>query len=172
MKRARQLSFLPKPLLCHGGELRKGKRKIARPLDPKRPMHIVMRATQARGAWSLLNKRNKARVFVTVHETAERFGVRIDRFANVGHHLHILVLPGSRTGFQNFLRSAAGSIAFFVTGAKKGQALGSRFWDLLAFTRVIEWGREFKTVGTYFAKNLLESLDFSRAEYLLKPLPG
>jgi hypothetical protein len=169
--RARQLSLLPATPLVHGHDLRKGRRKIARPIDPKRPMHVVLRATQARGEWSMLRRRNKTRIFLLAHEKARRFGVRIYRFSNVGNHLHLLVLPGSREGFQNFLRSTTGAIAFLVTGARKGSGLKRRFWDLLAFSRVVSWGREFNVVSVYFAKNLLESLGIPRLGYVLKPLP-
>jgi REP element-mobilizing transposase RayT len=169
--RVRQLSLLPSTPLVHGGDLLKGRRKTARPIDPKRPMHVVLRATQARGSWSMLHKRNKSKIFVLAHNKAQQFGVRIYRFSNVGNHLHILVLPGSRKGFQNFLRSITGAIVFLVTGTCKGKGLKRRFWDLLAFTRVLSWGRELRVVSTYFAKNLLESLGAPRDGYLLKPLP-
>jgi REP element-mobilizing transposase RayT len=172
IRRARQLSLLPAPPVFHGGDHAQRKRKTLRPIDPKRPMHIVMRATQARGEWSLLHRRNKARIFITVNRKAEHFGVRVYRFSNVGNHLHILVLPGSRKGFQNFLRAISGEIALLVTGTRKGRALKRRFWDVLAFTRVVSWGREFRSVTAYFAKNMLESLGIPRSEYLLKLLPG
>jgi REP element-mobilizing transposase RayT len=172
MPRVRQLSLLPPTPLSHGGDLRQGKRKIARPVDPNRPIHIVLRATRARGEWSMLHRRNKARIFLLIHQKAERFDVKIYRFSNVGNHLHILALPGSRDGFQNFLRASTGAIAFWVTGAKKGQPLRARFWDLLAFTRVLSWGREFMSVKNYFVKNLLKSVGISRGEYVLKPLPS
>lgn len=169
--RTRQLSLLPPTPLAFGHDLRTGRRKIARPIDPKRPMYVVLRASQARGMWSMLHKRNKSRIFLLIHERAEHFGVRIYRFSNVGNHLHLLVLPESRRGFQNFLRSITGTIALLVTGTRKGKELKRRFWDLLAFTRVVSWGREFRAASVYFAKNLLEGLGIPRDGYLLKPLP-
>jgi hypothetical protein len=119
----------------------------------------------------MLRRRNKARIFLLTHEKARRFGVRIYRFSNVGNHIHLLVLPGSRKGFQNFLRSTTGAIAFLVTGTRKGSGLKRRFWDLLAFSRVVSWGREFRVVSVYFAKNLLDTLGIPRDGYALKPLP-
>ena len=169
--RSRQLSFLPPTPVAHGHDLRKGKRKIARPIDPKRPLHVVLRASQARGEWSMLHKRNKSRIFLLINQWAEQFGVEIYRFSNVGNHLHVLVLPGSRKGFQSFLRVVTGAIAFLVTGTRKGRELKKRFWDTLAFSRVVSWGREFKAVSVYFAKNLLEGLGIPRHGYLMKPFP-
>jgi hypothetical protein len=169
--RGRQLSFLPPVRVQHGGDIRKGKRKLARPIDTKRPMHVVLRSVRARGEWSLLHRRNKARVFALAHETAKTFGVRIYRFSNVGNHIHLLVVARSRRAFQAFLRVLSGGIAFAVTGTRKGSPIG-RFWDKLAYSRIVTWGSEFRVLETYFIKNLLESMGIPREDYEFKPLPG
>jgi len=44
-----------------------------------------------------------------------------------------------------------------VTHARKGNPQG-KFWDSLAFTRIVQWGRDFKRLTHYFLKNELESL--------------
>ena len=44
-----------------------------------------------------------------------------------------------------------------VTGARKGHAVG-KFWDELAFSRILGWGREFERVKSYLTKNILEGL--------------
>ncbi len=169
--RARQLSFLPPSPLSFGGDIRAGRRKIARPIDPKRPMHIVLRSIRARGAWSMLKRGNNARIHRLVDETASKYGVRVHRFSNVGNHLHLLVSTKTRRGFQSFLRVLTGAIVFAITGTRKGNPIG-RFWDKLAFSRVLSWGREFNLIENYFVKNDLESLGISRAEYVLRPVPG
>jgi REP element-mobilizing transposase RayT len=168
--RARQLSFLPPSPLSFGGDIRAGRRKIARPIDPKRPMHIVLRSIRARGDWSMLKRGNRARVHQLVDETASKYGVRVHRFSNVGNHLHLLVSTKTRRGFQSFLRVLTGAIAFAITGARKGNPVG-RFWDKLAFSRVLSWEREFRAIETYFIKNDLESLGIAREQYILKPFP-
>jgi len=68
--RAKQLSFLPKQELQHGGELTRGRRKTARPLDPKRPVHLVLRSSRAKGPWSLLHPKNERRVRRVLDVTA------------------------------------------------------------------------------------------------------
>src|SRR5271156_3235672 len=75
----------------HGGALRAGKRKLARPMATKRPMHLVMRSTRARGGWSMASTTNNSKVHVIVVGSAERFHIQILRFANVGNHLHLVV---------------------------------------------------------------------------------
>ena len=132
-------------------------------------MHLVMRSLRARGQWSMLSRRNKARIFGLVHETAERYGVKVYRFQNVGNHLHLLVKVPSRQAWQAFIRVLSGAIAFWVTGARKG--ISKKFWDTLAFSRIVSWGRDFEGLKTYFVKNLLEALGIPREDQLLKPLP-
>lgn len=168
MSRARQLSFLPPPRLDHGGEVRKGKRKLARPVDHRRPLHLTLRSTQAKGAWSLLKHKNM--VYILVHEIADACDVKVHQFVNVGNHLHLLVSVPSRAAFQSFLRRLTGAIVFAVTGCRKGHALKRRFWDFTAWSRVVSWGWEFRAVKTYLAKNLLESFGIDRSR--LGPLPG
>ena len=155
----KQLSFLPKIALEHGGEVRRGKRKITRPIDPKRPLHVVLRAPRARGKWSMLHARHRKKVEVLVQQSSRKFGVRVYRCANVGNHLHLLVQTRRRRDFQNFLRFLTGSIAFAITGTRKGRPIG-RFWEKLAYSRIVSWGREFETVTTYFIKNLFEAAGF------------
>lgn len=92
---------------------------------------------------------------------AEHWGVRLYRYANVGNHIHLLVKVPSRAVWQRFLRELAGGIAVIVTGAKKGSPLprnetGRGFWDHLAFTRIVHFGRDFRNVGRYVIKNLFE----------------
>src|SRR5271156_4845013 len=87
----------------HGGALRAGKRKLARPVATKRPMHLVMRSTRARAGWSMASTTNSPRIHAIVFGSADRFRVQILRFANVGNHLHLVVQAKTRGGFQAFL---------------------------------------------------------------------
>jgi putative transposase len=160
MSCARQLSFLPPTESRHGGDVRPHKRKTLRPIDTKKPMHLTLRSTRARGQWSMLAHGNRGRVYVLMTEIAERYGVKVYRFENVGNHLHLLISVQSRRQFQTFLRVLAGQIVFLITGAKKGNAVG-KFWDKLAFSRIVNWGRDFTNVSHYFFKNAWESFGFS-----------
>jgi REP element-mobilizing transposase RayT len=165
--RAGQLSFLPKPPKDHGGSLRSGRRKTMRAIDPKQLLHTVLKSSKARGAWSMLHRRDRQHVDQAVTRIAKRHGVRVYRYANVGNHAHLLVKTPSRRAFQRFLKELAGTIALLVTGAKKGAALPKNetsrgFWDQLAYTRIVSWGREFKALELYILKNLFEAAGVSR----------
>lgn len=160
--RAKQMSFLPRLSVEHGGALGRGRRKIARPIDPKAAVHVVLRSSLAKGHLSLLHPRHCEHVERYARQIAARNGVRLYRFTNVGNHLHLLVKTPTRKAFQKFLREVAGAIAMIVTGARKGAGLrrnetGRGFWDQLAYTRIVRWGRDFRNLELYFIKNLFEA---------------
>jgi REP element-mobilizing transposase RayT len=161
--RAQQLNLFPKPPIDHGGSIRKGKRKIQRPFDPKRPMHLVMRSTRATKDWSFLHRRNKGAIHALVMDLAEKYGVKLYKYENVGNHLHLLARFPSRRELKAFLRVFAQGVMFQVTGARKGKPQG-RFFDAIAYSRVVSWGREFTSLKAYLWKNALESLGFSADE--------
>jgi hypothetical protein len=49
-----------------------------------------------------------------------------------------------------------------MTGAKKGRK--GKFWTELAWSRVVNWGRDLLALGDYLSKNVLESLGVDRAQ--------
>ncbi len=154
--RSKQLSFIPSLSLTHGGDTSQGKRKIARPIDLKRPLHVVLRSSMAKGQWSLLHLKNKNQINKLTQKIAKKYRIRIFRFVNVGNHIHLLIQTYSRKNFQSFLRELSGTIACLVTNAKKGKPIG-RFWDKLAFSRIVFWGIDFKKLHTYLIKNIFEA---------------
>jgi len=159
--RTRQLSFLKEikvsARLDHGGELAVGKRKTRRPFDPKRPLHVVMRSTRARGEWSMLSARNSRRVKSIVQQAAKRQGIQLFQFVNVGNHLHFLLSARKVEALRAFMREVSGGIAFQITGSKKTHPLQGKFWDRLPYSRVVSWGKEFKSVTRYLIGNLFEA---------------
>lgn len=165
--RAKKESYLPgfnskTASISHGGEHTLGKRKRFRPVDPKQALHVVLRSSQARGEYSMLRPRHCGKVQQFTETLAKRWGVRLFRYANVGNHIHLLIQVPSRAVWQRFLRELAGGIALIVTGAKKGAPLernstGRGFWDHLAFTRIVRFGRDYENMGRYLIKNLFEA---------------
>lgn len=95
------------------------------------------------------------RVRTVVSIAAEKNHVKIEQFANVGNHLHLLIRVKTRDGFKNFLRTITARIAILVTGAVKGRPFG-KFWDHLAFSRIVEWGRDLIGTREYLTKNQFE----------------
>jgi REP element-mobilizing transposase RayT len=135
---------------AHGGAVRRGRRKLERPVSTRRPMHVVLSSERARGAWSL--RRHERTVRDALRKMAHRFGVLVYDFANVGSHLHLLVRVRRRDAFQAFLRAFAGIVARRVTGARRGRPSG-RFFSGLAWSRVVAWGRDYLGVRHYVFRN-------------------
>ena len=145
----------------HGGVVRKGKRKVARPIATRKPMHLVLRSTRATGAWSFHRKKNSAAIEQVLSSLAKRYGIRVIGFENVGNHLHLLIQGKSRVLLQSFLRTLPAKLALAITQAKKGKPQG-RFFDEIVFTRVVEWGRDILRAKDYLFKNRLEAAGVSQ----------
>jgi hypothetical protein len=143
---------------AHGGTVRQGRRKLERPVSSRFPMHVVLHSHRAKGDWSLGRHSRAIRKILGI--CAQRNGVKLHGFANVGSHLHLLVRARRREAFQGFLRSFAGLVARAVTGARKCRPLvGGPFWTSLAWSRVVHWGREYWVVVHYIFRNEIEASD-------------
>jgi hypothetical protein len=168
-KRAKQLSLgLATPRREHGGEAHANwrKRKESRPLDPNGSLHVTMRSSQARNERSMLHPRRYKAIRGVVYAAGRRHGIVIERYVNVGNHLHLHLKTKSRkprlarAAVTAFLREVGGVVARIVTGARKGRPAEDtngkrrRFWDHLAWSRIVGKGlKELKTIGRYFRKN-------------------
>ncbi len=141
----------------HGGAKTKGHRKLERPLSTKKWIHLVLKSDKARGEFSFLTPKNKIFIGRLVQAKARRFGVRVADQANVGNHLHLKIKISSRENFQKFLISITAQIARFVTGARRGKSFG-KFWQGLAYTRVLSTEKENLILGGYFMANREEAV--------------
>lgn len=160
-KRERQLAFASleeASVKVFGGSYLRGNAKVKRPITTKKPMHLTMHSTLARGPYSLF-KFGEA-IERLVYKQARKAGVKIYQYANGGNHLHMVILPLSRAAFHKFVRAIAGLIARIVTGAQRGASRNLRFWSARPFTRIVEWGRDYKGVCEYLVQNTLEALGF------------
>src|SRR5215471_8372149 len=152
----------------HGGALRRGRRKLERPVSARRPMHVVLTSHRARGPWSL--RKHDRTVRDVLRRMARRFDVRIYDFANVGSYLHLVLRVRRRDAFQNFLRSFAGVVARRVTGAERGRRAGP-FFSGLAWSRVVSWGRDYLGLRHYVFRNRIEGEEGPRIRQALERGP-
>jgi hypothetical protein len=170
MRRQKQIGFQlleQNSIKTFGGSLlKKSNAKVARPISIKKSMHLVMRSSAAKGAFSLLKKDQE--IYNVIDRQAKKHGVKVYNYANGGNHLHLIVRPVSRRAFNNFVRSISGLIARMVLNAQRGRAKLSlmaqtgvqKFWDQRPFTRIIEWGRDFDRSTKYLLQNTLEAYGF------------
>jgi REP element-mobilizing transposase RayT len=161
MRREKQLGFeiLEGNSVKHfGGAYLSSNPKEKRPLSLKKSSHLVMRSLLAKGPLSFLRHDEKIRSIIS--KQAKKFGVKIYRFANGGNHLHMIILPMSRRAFNSFIRAISGLIARLVLKAERGEPKGLQFWEKRPFTRIVEWGRDYKRACNYLLQNTLEALGF------------
>ncbi|HEX4924063.1 MAG TPA: hypothetical protein VFV50_08255 [Bdellovibrionales bacterium] len=135
--------------------------KEKRPISIKKPVHLVMRSHHAKGPRSFF--RHDQKILALISKQGRRFGVKLYRYANGGNHLHMVILPESRRAFNAFIRSVTGLIARLVLGAQRGAPKELQFWERRPFTRIVEWGRDYRKVCAYLLQNTLEALGFSES---------
>ena len=140
--------------VSHGGAERIGKRKIARPLVTKRPMHLVFKAEVS----TFRRKSNLNYIEQVTKTLSKNFFVRIYKLSINSNHLHLIVQAKNKKGLQDFLRAMGANIATHVSGTCKGRPLSEKFWSHPVWTRIIEWGKPFHIAMGYVQKNILESL--------------
>jgi len=179
MRRSSQ-SYLPGfkglGVLQFGGSALKGNPRTERPISIKRPMHLVLRSTQAMGSKSFLAPHRSKKIEALARTIGLKTGVEVKNFANSGNHLHLIVLPRSRKAFRAYVRALSGVIVRLTLGIERGRGVksqrtekrtqantpdeASKFWDARPFTRILEWGRSLKTAQRYLVQNTLEALGF------------
>lgn len=156
---ARQLSFFPSPTKFFGGALLCGKRKTQRSLAFKRPIHLVLRSSKAKGRWAFLDYRNKPKIERWIREFSKRNSLRVYATAISWNHIHIVVRFPNRALYNKFVRSITGTLPKVVFGFEHPH---ETFWDFRPFTRIVEWGRDYRGVLAYLLQNTLEALGLTK----------
>ncbi len=136
----KQLSFFKPIEKESGGALSvKGKRKIARTLDRRKPLHFVLKSKQSVNLYS-------HRIFLRrlLFLYANSFGIRVYKESVQKDHFHFCIKIANRQLYRGFIRALAGVIA---------QKLGKGLWILMPYSRVVTWGRDFLGVLDYILLN-------------------
>src|SRR6187549_264026 len=115
-RRSTQLEFgrETKKNTYFGGSFLKGNAREKRPFHKDMYTHLVMRSRLATGERSMLRKSNKQAIEDLVRKAAKQFYVKIERYVNVGSHLHIMIKAPTRQMQANFLRSISGLIVRLI----------------------------------------------------------
>lgn len=162
-RRQKQLTFtgklLEKPNASFGGSLLKSNPKRARPLDSKLPIHVTLRSKSS----SMRLPKIYGVVNEIVFEAAEKHGITIYKYANVGNHLHMVIKLASLRSWAAFIRELTGRIGL-VMRLKMG--LSGKFWKYRPHTRIVQsWKKMFRVALDYVELNILEAEGFiSRRE--------
>lgn len=164
---AKKQIYLSQNPTAHGGAYHTTRRGRARrrPLSTVDSMHLTLRSTKAKGAWSFRNDRNEAKVKALVARFAKKHGVHVFSLANVGNHLHLHVRLSKAGSYNKFIRGLTAAIAMAVTGASRWNkpAKKIQFWDRRPFTRLVQCLKGFLRLEDYIAINVLEGDGIARA---------
>lgn len=147
-----QTSLFPmKTIKAFGGSLLKGKRKSARPLSSKHPIHLVLHSQIVRKAGGFL--RHQKFVRQVIERTAKKWGVNVYDLALAIDHIHSAVRIPNREAYRRFIQSVTGTIALELNPSP----VKCDFWDVRPFTRIVEWGKAFGRLKKYIKMNVLEA---------------
>ena len=153
MKQRKQLEFkgFKRTKDVFGGSLLKGNPKTKRPLDSKLPTLLTLRGIQS----GMRNPKTYGKVDHIVYKTAEKYGIRIYQYANVGNHLHILIKVSKLKLWPAFIRELTGRIGSLL---KTTLNLAKKFWKYRPHTRIVRgWQKAYKTAKLYVHMNFLEA---------------
>ncbi len=138
----KQLSLFASPILVYGGTLVGKGRKGKRPLKENSPIHVVLKSTQH------VLYANRRAIYTEIHEKAKHFGLKAYGVAVNSDHIHLLLRLVRREFYNAFVRALCGVLA---------RRYGKDLWKLIPFSRVANWGKDFKQMLAYCRKNREEA---------------
>lgn len=162
-RKSKQLSLIPSQsqsrLKSFGGDFNQGKRQTARPISTQRPMHVVIKSTKAVGRLSFsIHQRHLDQ---SLRKTSMKWGVQIRKAAWVRNHVHLILQFGSRTQYQGWIREFTAAIVHVLKARnqKYSDLINqlTQFFDHRPFSRIVEWGKDFKNALEYLTLNQLEA---------------
>jgi len=149
-------------------------------MNSREAIHLVMRSSWAKGPTSFRHPSNKNKIEAVLRAVALKHQVRVYRKAIVGNHIHLVFKVPDRHGYCAFIRSISGQIARHImrkqsfknflkqqqgdggAQAKNQEVQGKdqQFWQFRPWTRILCWGKDFKTCCGYVVDNVSEALGF------------
>jgi REP element-mobilizing transposase RayT len=134
-------------------------------VSTKHAMHLVLKSKKAIGKQSFYHLKEEIQQIITKY--ARKYGIEIKDLVNMGNHFHVKLRVTKRDLFGKFLKTVTALIARLVTKAKRGKKFG-KFWDALAFTRILKTKFEELQLRGYFKANRIEQRYGyqARADYL------
>ncbi|MEZ0393371.1 MAG: transposase [Pseudobdellovibrionaceae bacterium] len=132
-----------------GGELLKGKRKAKRPLSTKQPLHLILKSCE-----KLVFVPTNLSLEKLIHSQAQKFNLKIYELAINWSHIHLIIKIKERENYNQFIRS----LCSILTAKIRAQRPHLKtLFVLRPFTRIISWGRDFKSVVNYLILNQMEA---------------
>lgn len=137
-------------------------------------MHLVLRASCARGGWSFRQPKNFQAINRLLQKFAQKYSVRIHSHAINFNHLHVHLQLANLAAYKPFIRALTAAIAMAVTKCSRWKPAKGKFWDRRPFTRIAYGAPAFKRLSKYIRINQLEGEGWGRgtAELAVKKRAG
>ena len=132
-----------------GGGLILRKRKTKRPLKVNQPLHLILKSNYK----FVFNPRNQSLIEL-IENQAAKFEIKIDQLALNFSHIHFVIRFSLEDNYKKFIRSLTSLLALKI---RKHYPEFENIFQLRPYTRVIEWGRDYKNVLRYSLKNIHEA---------------
>ena len=154
-KKSKQLKFgfgcvNQKKLKTFGGATLVGKRKTARPLSDKKPIHLILRSDSVK-VFNPTNKRLKR----LIYNLTEKYSIKIYDLALNHNHIHFVMKLKNKEFYKFFIRELTSKMA---TAIRKKFPDVKTILSLRPYSRILEWGRDFETAIDYVILNIEESM--------------
>jgi len=140
-----------------GGSLLEGKRKTKRPLSTKEPIHLVLKSTGNR-----VFSPGDRRIENLIRNQAAKYKIKLFRVSLNWTHVHAIVQVKDRKTYNSFIRTVTARLVRLISQIRKLDLSG--LFDLRPFTKIISWGRQFKSLLGYHDLNDLEAFGYVKRE--------
>lgn len=154
-----KMNFLNNYKKEFGGSLLIGKRKEARPLSNKHPIHLVIKSCHK----GVFNPGNFS-LEKLIKNQAKKFNIKVYDFAVNWSHIHLLIQLNNKNDYVKFIRSLTSILAQRIRQSAYCKKLSSthtvllgKVFSLRPYTRILTWGRQMKNVLNYQIINQLEA---------------
>lgn len=151
----KQISFF-KQSLSYGGNESLGKKHVMRPLCSKRVLHMVLKSSDLENRFpgvSLTKGRNI--ISEILEEKATKHNIKIYEYSINFNHMHLALKFKRRKDYVRFIRAVTSHIVIALSRFFDICLTG--LFDLSPWSRVVAWGRSFKSLIDYININKLEA---------------
>jgi REP element-mobilizing transposase RayT len=145
-----------------GGSLLIGKRKSARPLAVKNPMHLILKTTKL----SPFNPTNY-KLEKIIKQYANKYKITIYDYSLNWSHIHITMKLPNRAAYFAFIKTVTAALINYLSKAL-GENLKGLF-DLRPYTKIITCKKQFENAIDYMELNQQEALGLIRRVKKTKP---
>jgi REP element-mobilizing transposase RayT len=135
-----------------GGQLLERKRKSKRPLSTKSAIHLVIKSEKAKGNLSFVN--HQSAIVKAISTISKKWNITVYDNAVNFNHVHFVIRINSESDYRSWIRVLTAEIVRLIA-AKTGTNI-YQFFTLRPWTRIVNWGPDYKNVMEYLILNKME----------------